>query len=234
MGVNPYIGEAELLTRFEGTGFSSPLWQALMRKEENKVRLMLDAGADPTVKNRRDEEHLVPASTWLPAFVPELIQRGCDPNHIDQGGTTPLGHVIGSRGNSIAIELLVGHGADPNMPTRTYHDRHPKTPLIRAMESNYDLVLPLLKHGAHPAGYPVIDGRSFTAMTWAAFFRKPDILQALVEVGANILEKDGKDKTALDLYTHGPLRGMLEAAFDKATLNQALPAHRPASRPSRL
>lgn len=130
-------------------GVPSPrlaLWVAVIFRHVDAVRMLLDAGADPTAA--------INASVCKDPHILELLlNRGADPNHSDAHVGTPLA------GTSLAAppelltsclrsaELLIQHGARVN----GVGDGHP--PLTAAVESgSVPLVKLLLSKGADVNG----------------------------------------------------------------------------------
>ena len=92
------------------------------------LRRLIDAGADPTARNRRGAGPLHYAASgnpdsarWDPdaqaRAIAVLVAAGADPNAADANGTTPLHRAIRTR-CAAAVEALLRAGADPSVRTR--------------------------------------------------------------------------------------------------------------------
>ena len=92
----------------------TPLHYAAFRGHRDVVRLLLDAGANPSKAD---------AVGWTPlrsaAFrghkdvVQLFLERGADPNKADKYGHAPL-HLAAGVGHKDMVQLLLEKGADPN------------------------------------------------------------------------------------------------------------------------
>lgn len=92
---------------------SDELHYACLIKDYEKVRLLLNAGADIQAKdeiNRTPLMVMVAAKYCDPHIVWLLITRGADPNSTDDENFTPL-HWAAMFGNGPAVRFLVDHGA---------------------------------------------------------------------------------------------------------------------------
>jgi ankyrin repeat protein len=122
-------------------GYTS-LHFAVMECKTNKIRRLLERGADPNAEN---EAHMTPlhyAAQDCPEAIPILLKYGADPNVGDEGGLTPL-HVAALRGSVEAVRALILYA---NVNAR---DEKGRTPLHVALEYGYcDAALLLLQHGA--------------------------------------------------------------------------------------
>jgi len=117
------------------------------------------------------------------------IDCGVDPNvREDDKGATPL-HVAAEYGYSEIVEVLLEHGADPNI-----RDKYGETPLhVAAAFGNSKVVEVLLEHGADPNAR---DDYGATPLHYAAAFDYPKIVKSL--------PKDLSD------YDATPLQGAVE------------------------
>jgi hypothetical protein len=107
---------ADTLTNNRFTAFiasSKNLHRAAEDDSVGRVRELLDAGADPNLKDKKGRTPLLCAvsgesyvNTWL------LLSRGADPNIPDKGGNTPL-HAACELADMTAVHLLVEYGANP-------------------------------------------------------------------------------------------------------------------------
>ena len=87
-----------------------------------KVKSLLDQGADPNLKNSNGKTALLLAFRWVPGqynpidlhIVKSLLDHGADINIQDDVGYTAL--ILASRGGEGAvIKLLLDNGADPHI-----------------------------------------------------------------------------------------------------------------------
>ncbi|KAI2787646.1 hypothetical protein POX_f08020 [Penicillium oxalicum] len=140
-------------------------------QDKEMVAWLLDHGADP---NRQCVIDLTPLSLAIESAPVSVIQL-----MLNRGGDIRKGqllhHAIERHSDNITVlSLLLGKGADIN--STMYEDHYPS----RALFSFMGLGTPLHK---------------------AAELGKADVARYLVSKGANLHNKDGKGRTALD-YAH--------------------------------
>ena len=174
-------------------------WNPLYLATDNRN---IERGEYPTRKP--DMDHL--------DFIKRLIAAGADPNQrmhsstetrtvftnqwLYEEGATPFLRAAQS-GDVVLMKLLLEHGADATIPTD-----HGVTPLMVASgigwvegvtyewtpQSTLDAVKMLLDMGANPNAQDVLDGR--TALMGAAHKGRNDVVQLLVDHGANLALRD--------------------------------------------
>ncbi|MFD4820450.1 ankyrin repeat domain-containing protein [Peribacillus butanolivorans] len=114
------------------------------------LKLTIEAGADPAMINRYGGTALIPASEHghIDAIKELLTKTDIDVNHVNDLGWTALMEAIvlnnGGERQQQAIQLLIDHGADVNIP-----DRNNVTPLQHSREKEFkEIEQILLKAGA--------------------------------------------------------------------------------------
>ncbi len=149
------------------------------------ARLLRSNGALAEVPSVSRGEELVGAVHGKDvAAVRALLVDGTDPDTRDGGGETPL--VRASRFGALEIvDLLLAHGADPGLASAGYGE---ETPLEAALEmANRPVAIRLLATGVRPSGRALL----------RAIIRCSDLVQRLIESGAEMTEVDGVDRPAL-------------------------------------
>ncbi len=110
-----------------GVGGSTPLMYAALYGDAAAVRLLLESGANPNIRNDSGATALM----WAvedPEKTRLLLDRGADANARSQDGRTPLLIAADQYGASPVVKLLIDHGASPS---------------VKAMESGFGGVSPL-------------------------------------------------------------------------------------------
>ncbi len=124
-----------------GTGGSTPLMYAALYGNAESVRLLLEAGSDPNIRN----EARATALMWAVDNLDKtrlLIRNGADVNARSDDGRTPLLIAAARPGSYDVVKLLLDHNADPSQMVNTY--RGPMTPLRLAAEAGDEPLFRLL------------------------------------------------------------------------------------------
>lgn len=164
---------------------------ALLWDQPEKVRLLLDAGADPLETNEDNDQLLMHASIGgNPCLVRLMLSLGCDPRHVNVHGRTPL-HEAARSGKVEAIGVLMDAGADPDV-----RDTWKRTPLSEALSNNHpEAAKELILRGASPSGRT--SKQQQTILMLAASTGCSDIVRLLLEEGTDLEERDAGGCTAL-------------------------------------
>ncbi len=200
------------------------LWFA---NTEDVLKLLLSHGGDINIRHFNGRTLLHSCAGDDTKLAKHLLRYGADPNGRCDQGETPIFSANNSK-FSEGVELLLANGADINaqrndgctvLHCAIMSDGHiakllierganlelaeeiGDTPLITAVKvpdmSEIDLVSLLLERGANPNAAKKQDGR--TAMHYAAFLGQTEIVQKLVNFGANINALNFDNKTPLDM-----------------------------------
>jgi ankyrin repeat protein len=124
--------------------------------------------------------------------VLELIGAGQDPNGLNEDELTPLQILCGmGSGNALIAEMLIMAGADPNC----FDPLKRRTALHEAVRSdNVPLVRELLRYNVKIHSHDV---NGVYIFTYACETGNRDIVQALLEKGANVNEVSQRGYTPL-------------------------------------
>jgi ankyrin repeat protein len=170
-------------------GNCGPIHDAARKGDEAKVTALLEA--NPELVFSRDKFGNTPLHVAAlhnqPAVAALLLANGADVNAINvvenrsspvaSVGETPLGLALRSYHHKEMVELLLTHGADPNMLS----DGAP--PLYRAVERDLpDDVELLLANGADP--------NAWGSVLYTVLHDKTKILEILLDYGADPNAKD--------------------------------------------
>lgn len=115
-------------------------------------------------------------------LIPILIEAGCDPENVDMIGCTPLMNAIKGKMYEV-VDLLLDGGANPNNTS----GRKREIPLIEAVYQNDERTIKklLIRENLEidNTNEPGYDGE--TALTTAIFLGRVDIVDLLLQHGAN-------------------------------------------------
>jgi hypothetical protein len=118
------------------------LSDALEARDTERLRALLDRGAQPNVADGQLSPLHEAVRLGEPRFVRMLLEKGANPNARDAAGETPLHEALRRRDHQM-VGVLLDFGANPNLP-----DRMGLTPL-QAVGNDGTLVRRLLEKGAH-------------------------------------------------------------------------------------
>jgi ankyrin repeat protein len=215
------------LVNLRDSSGATPLMHGSLYAGEDLVKLLLDQGADPNVKNNAGATALM-WGVGDARKVRLLVARGADVNARSEDGKTPLVIVAGQAGAAGIVKLLLEKGADIKA-----RDINGSTALIQAAGGGDAEILRLLiargsdvnaqsNSGgtalmaaararnagavqlllAHGAQVNARTKRGITALSLAANLGSTDIVRALLEKGAEVNVKDDRGYTALMLAAY--------------------------------
>ncbi len=156
-----------------GRGNLTPLHQAIMRKREDAVELLLEAGADPNIVTPGKESALhLAVDRGLTRSAGLILEAGIDFSIRNKGGWTAL-HLAGAKNRNAIMKLMIEAGADVNLLSELGG-----TPLHEAaVGGDAELIQMLLKAGCDPK---VVSKTGVTAYDIAVEYKN--------EVAAEILK----------------------------------------------
>ena len=174
------------------------LCNAVLTRREGAARVLLKYGAEASAGDACGKPLLLHATTLQNrAIMQLLLEHGADPMVSDEGGVRPLEVACQVSQGQALVKLLLDSGADPDARNRDGH-----TPLnIATFFGNLRSVEVLLKHGAIPnlpSGYSYSEqGMEHAVIHTAVARERLDIIQLLVEHGANVYKHNGAGQTVL-------------------------------------
>ena len=209
---------------------ATPLWSAAMNGSATMVGALLEAGADPNAPLLSGETPVMTAArTGDPEVLELLLDAGGDPDARGTRGQTALMWAV-AQGHEAALRVLLEHGADVDLRTDTWSQAMAVPPHSdpanqqNVPHGGYTALLFAARVGelesarlliAAGADVDAVDAWGVSAMTLAAHSGFGDIVQELLEAGADpnaagagfsalhlaVLRRD--DATARALLTHG-------------------------------
>jgi ankyrin repeat protein len=113
------LGENPKAANLKGPGGSTPLMYAALYGDSDSVRLLLDSGADPNLRNEAGATALM----WALADAEKtrvLLEYRADANARSDDGRTPLLIAASQHGSGAVVKLLLDHGANPAVKCASY------------------------------------------------------------------------------------------------------------------
>ena len=196
------IDVVQRLVEYGADALTDALYAAVERHVEVAAFLM-DKGAD--------FNEVLPSlgrSAWIqacngcsPAVVRMLLDRGADPNAVDDNGWSPLRAALSY---PEAFQMLLDSGADPNRILSTG-----STALLRAvLDQRSQSLTVLLEHGADPNLAHAVTGE--TPLMVAALKLRIDNVRLLLERGADVTQVNSEGRSVLDILGHEKYRAVIE------------------------
>ena len=132
----------------KGTGGSTPLMYAALYSDAATIRLLLDSGANPNIRNDAGATALMWASDDAEK-TRFLLENGADANARSDDGRTPLLIAADQYGSSQVVKLLLDHGAKPSVKASENGVPAGISPLAEAARVGDEASMRLLiEHGA--------------------------------------------------------------------------------------
>ncbi|RYP42904.1 hypothetical protein DL770_011946 [Monosporascus sp. CRB-9-2] len=159
------------------------------------LKVLLEAGVDPSIKNNRSRTPLHEAC-WrgeddiVRVLLDHALQHGADLNIQDEDGCTPLDDACSAGWESIVTMFLDSEAVNVNCV-----DSLGFTPLMTAARYGHGAIVErLLKRDANINQQ---DDSGWTALKYAARYGHEAIVEHLLKKDANINQQDNKGSTAL-------------------------------------
>lgn len=170
--VEKVLAEGVDINQQDGNGYTSLIWACSFSSDENyreKAKLLISEGANVNISTNEGNTALIEAAGNSPEIFDLLLEKGADLNAKKKDGT-------GAYYNCMIGLVLKGHN------TLQVVAKH------------------LLSNGANVDEAPVSgDLQGFTPLIFAARGNKIDVVNFLIENGANVNAKNVKEQTPLSL-----------------------------------
>jgi hypothetical protein len=159
---------------------TSPLVQAVQKKDLKAVDALLGKDADPNAKNSIGRPALIMAAKMGSAPIVEaLLKKGADINARDEEGSTALLNAVRAHRTEVVRILLAG-GASVDAAYQRAPDKGDTPLIVAAMMGKGEIVQLLIEKDADTKARGS-DG--LTALIIAAMMGKEEIVQLLIEKG---------------------------------------------------
>jgi ankyrin repeat protein len=212
-GIRDALSDGASVNEADAEGFTA-LHCATMAKHPQIVRTLLNAGANIRAESTRGT---TPFSLAVALEAHEItriyLEAGIDPNEPLSCGATPL-YLACINGDEQTIAMLLHAGAKVNLASASG-----STPLVAcvcAADHAPAVTLQLLAAGAD---INAADNDGFTALMNAAIRNEVELVQILLDHGANPQQQNHAGRTARELAEQ-------EQCFETAKMLAAIPSFR--------
>ena len=186
--LSPLMVSVFVVAKLGAAGADLRLLEAAKNADAAAARALLKQGLDVNARAGDGATALHWAAYRNDLATAELlISARASVNAVNDLGVTPLWVATTTRSTAVAAALLKA-GADPNIAPPTGG-----TPLMLASRTgDVEAVKLLVAHGANPN--VAEDAGNQTALMWASAGRSPEIVQALIEAGADLKARTAVSK----------------------------------------
>lgn len=201
------------------------------------VKLLVNTGADANRKSQSNESALILAVLkQTERLVELLISAGANVNFKDAEEKTAYSYAA-QTGNRKLKQMLIEAGADTTIGIKDYKEKYQENAFFQsAADGRTDVVEAMLANGTNAnmvnvggmtalmravedstvdvllgagADVNIKDNAGFTALIWAAAFRRISHVKKLLAAGADVNAQTTGGKTALDFVTDPQIRAVL-------------------------
>jgi ankyrin repeat protein len=192
----------------------SALWQAVSRRREAVVEVLLRAGADVNEADNNGAAPLVPAARagfWSIVMMLARSNRLANIDALIDDGKTALWLAVKS-GSDEVVEALVKAGANVNIA-----DKYGVVPL--SVAANATIAKMLIEEGAD---VNAVNKRGESALLLAARNGRDDVVEVLLQAGADVNKADSGGYSPLSVAANATIATMIiERGVDVNAVNQS-------------
>ena len=193
------------------------LWFACLDGQESFVKILLDAGADPSLADRHGDSclHAAVHGQCSTETIQKIVDHGTQLNAVNKDGATPL-LLACSAAQAEAVRVLLNAKADPNI---AYADGDACLHAAVAANCSKEIIEEIINYGGE---VNALNKRGRTALLLGCFYRQMDSVKVLLEAGADpaIVDEEGFSclHAAIDGYCS---KDILQALIDHGALVDA-------------
>ncbi|PLB36535.1 ankyrin repeat domain-containing protein [Aspergillus candidus] len=206
----------------------TPLLLATIRFDDESVKTLLEAGADPNARDWNNGTALIDSVIgYRRDSVRLLLEYGADVDARADYGGRPL-YLAARYGDLEITSLLLDYGADIDLPATSNEPAlH-----VAALRNELETVRLLLQRGANAESLRPYGSSGFTALFLVARCNFIDVARVLLEYGANPLavsplgstpldaaKEEGHDEMVSLFHEHVRMRGMLAEGNDAHSMS---------------
>lgn len=215
---------AQSLLKLRGYSFSEEeFFKALKQSDSASVKLFLQGGIDPNVKNKAGETALTFAAVNSNVEVLKILAEKANLNLPDRLGNTPL-YIALKKEKIENYEFLLEKGADPNSFGTARNVANQSVLYVAVLQNKTETVKKLLEKGANP---DLADSDGSIPLSEQVLIPKPnmEVTKMLLEKGKNVNIADKTGSTVLHYivqnnrmpknYLEEIIKGLLAKGADK-------------------
>lgn len=190
------------------------LHKAVLKNDGVLVKTLLAQGVSAEQRDGKERTPIFRAAhRGYDEIIRILLDANADPNAVDKWGNTPLFEAA-QQGHVISVDLLITSGAIVDIK-----NKHTETPLYTAVRNNHALVAKqFLGKNADPNVW--VEGKTFAPLHYAAMRGDIDLLDALIDAGAQVNARGELGATPLHMAAaHGSLSAVELLLANGANVN---------------
>ena len=193
------------------------LWFACLDGQESFVKILLDAGADPSLADRHGDSclHAAIHGQCSTETIQKIVDHGTQLNAVNKDGATPL-LLACSAAQAEAVRLFLNAEADPNI---AYADGDACLHAAIAADCSKEIIEEIINYGGE---VNALNKRGRTALLLGCFYRQMDSVKVLLEAGADPVIADEEGFSCLHAAIDGYCsKDILQALIDHGALVDA-------------